>query len=256
MDNLLVLGNAVPDIISDNRITVCTAGFSKPHGLVRIYPVPPVSDMKRWNIISVPLERNPQDSRPESWKIQGSKGEWDKLSQKIELRGEVASRDEKFGILSGLQERFGVGCVEDLNDDRASLGIVKPVAFECSFEKRSDHEPEAQSTLDGAKPFLTIKNYPLRPVMTYRCPACRTKAPHRQQIMEWGVFEWMRKHPDEPEKVFENLHIGEEGYDTSLLVGNMALHRNSFMVISIFRMKLPGSNRTLKEFGTLNDVAN
>jgi hypothetical protein len=239
IDDLLVLGNSVPDIISDNRITVCTAGYSKAHGLVRIYPVPTVSDMKRWNVVKVPLERNPRDTRPESWKIQGSKGEWDRLAQKIELQAIVKDKDEKFAILEDLERDFGVGCVEDLNDRKASLGIVKPVSFSCAFEKRDDHEPEAQSTLDGAKPFLTIKNYPLKPVMTYRCPGCRTKNPHKQQIMEWGVFEWMRKNPNKPEKVFENLHIGEPGYDTGLLVGNMALHRNSFMVISVFRLKLP-----------------
>jgi hypothetical protein len=75
--------------------------------------------------------------------------------------------------------------------------------------------------------------------MMYRCPVCRIKNPHKQQIMEWGVFEWMRKNPSQPEKVFENLHIGEAGYETTLLVGNMALHRNSFMAISVFRLKLP-----------------
>lgn len=239
IDDLLVLGNAVPDIIGDNRITVCTAGVSKAHGLVRIYPVPPRSHMKRWNIVKVPLERNPKDTRPESWKIQGSKSGWDTIADRIELKGRVEEKEEKFDILDDLHARFGVDCVEDLNDNKASLGMVKPQSFSCEFEKRDDHDPEMQMSLDGATPFLTIKNYPLKPVMRYRCPNCRTKNPHKQQVMEWGVFEWMRKNPDKPEKVFENLHIGEAGYDTGLLVGNMALHRNSFMVISVFRLKLP-----------------
>ncbi|MDG7009967.1 MAG: hypothetical protein JRN43_01820 [Nitrososphaerota archaeon] len=239
ISDLLVLGNAVPDIISDNRITVCTAGISKTHGLIRIYPVPVVSHMRRWNIVKVPLERNPKDNRPESWKIQGSKGEWDRIAGKIELKGQVKDKDEKFAILDNLHAEFGVECVKDLNDKKASLGMVNPQSMSCAFEKRDDHDKEMQTSLDGTEPFLTIKNYPLKPVMTYRCPKCRTKNPHRQQVMEWGVFEWMRKNPHQPEKVFENLHIGEVGYDTGLLVGNMALHRNSFLVISIFRLKLP-----------------
>jgi hypothetical protein len=103
IDDLLVLGNYVPDIISDNRITVCTAGYSKSRGLVRIYPVPTISHMKRWNIVKVPLERNPRDTRPESWKIQGSKGEWDRLAQKIELQGQVKDKAEKFSILEDLE---------------------------------------------------------------------------------------------------------------------------------------------------------
>jgi hypothetical protein len=239
IDDLLILGNAVPDIISDNRITVCTAGVSKTLGLIRIYPVPVVSHMRRWNIVKVPLERNQKDTRPESLKIQGSKGEWDRIASKIQLKGTVSEKDEKFAILNDLYAEFGVDCADDLNDKKASLGMVNPESMSCTFEKRDDHDKEMQTSLDGSAPFLTIKNYPLKPVMTYRCPTCRTKNPHRQQVMEWGVFEWMRKNPDKPEKVFENLHIGEAGYDTGLLVGNMALHRNSFMVISVFRLKLP-----------------
>lgn len=219
IDDLLVLGNAVPDIISDNRITVCTAGVSKTHGLVRIYPVPPASLMRRWNIVKVPLERNPKDTRLESWKIQGSKSEWDSLAGKIELKGRVKEKEEMFAILDDLHAQFGVGCVKDLNERKASLGMIQPASMSCEFEKRDDHDPEMQTSLDGSAPFLTIKNYPLKPVMIYRCPRCRTKKPHRQQIMEWGVFEWMRKNPDKPGKVFENLHMGEPGYDNGLLVG-------------------------------------
>ncbi len=64
--DLIVLRNAVPNEISDNKKTVCTVAYSNEHGLIRIYPVPPNAPMKRWNIISIPLERNKQDSRDES----------------------------------------------------------------------------------------------------------------------------------------------------------------------------------------------
>ena len=86
IDDLLVLGNAVPDIISDYRISVCTAGYSKKHGLVRVYPVRPDSPMQRWNIVSVLLERNPKDTRQESWKVQGSKTDWDKLNKSLSIK--------------------------------------------------------------------------------------------------------------------------------------------------------------------------
>jgi hypothetical protein len=240
IDDLLVLGNAVPDIISDSRITVCTAGYSPTLGLIRVYPVPVVSNMRRWNIVKVPLERNPKDTRPESWKIQGSKSEWERIAYKIELKGKLRDKDEMLATLDTLTSKFGVDCVETLNDRKASFGFINPQSISGAFEKRSDHEEDIQATLNGAVPFLTIKNYPLKPVASYRCsPSCRARKGHKQQIMEWGVFEWMRRNPDKPDKVFENLHIGEEGYLRSLLVGNMALHRNSFMVISIFRFKLP-----------------
>lgn len=236
VDDLVVLGNSCPDIISDQRITVCTVGFSRSNGLIRIYPVPPHSHMKRWNVVEVPLERNAQDTRLESWKIQGSKGDWDRIAYKISLKGKLA-RDEQDILLDELHRRFGQGCVEDLNDKKMSLGMIKPKILSHGFEQREDYEPTVQTHLGRSSPFLTIKNYPYRPVIEYRCPECRTQSPHKQQVVEWGAFEWMRQHPNEIEKVWENLRLEEPNYQRSFLVGNMALHRNSFMVVSIFRSK-------------------
>jgi len=234
VNDLVVLGNACPDIISDQRITVCTVGFSSTYGLIRIYPVPPISHMKRWNCVELPLERNPQDTRPESWKIEGSKSEWDKLASKITLRDKL-SKEEQVVLLDELHRKFGQDCVEDLNDKRMSLGMIKPRILDYAFEKRDDYEPSVQTHLGRSTPFLTIKNYPYRPMIQYRCPDCRTMTPHRQQLVEWGVFEWMRNNPEAIDKVWENLRLGEPGYERSFLVGNMALHRNSFMIVSIFR---------------------
>ncbi|MDG6991099.1 MAG: hypothetical protein JRM99_06720, partial [Nitrososphaerota archaeon] len=226
VDDLIILGNAVPDIISDNRITVCTAGYSPSHGLIRTYPVPPSSPMRRWNIVRVPLERNHSDTRAESWKIQGSKSEWDKIVEKIELKGKVDINNGQT-ILDDIYPEFGANCVEELNDRKVSLGIIKPASIECWLERRTDYDMEMQTTLEGNNPFKTIKNYDKKPVMSYRCSACQAKDSHKQQILEWGVFEWMRKNPSQPDKVFENLHITDDAYRKSLLVGNMARHRNS-----------------------------
>jgi hypothetical protein len=237
VDDLVVLGNAVPDIISDQRITVCTVGFSPHFGLIRIYPVPAVSPMKRWNVVEVPLERNPVDNRFESWKIQGSKSEWDKLSSKIQLKGQLPKAEQR-SLLDKLHSMFGGQCVEEFNDKKVSLGMIRPQVVSYALEKREDYEAIAQTQLGWVTPFLTIKNYPLKPVIEYRCPNCKTKNPHKQQVVEWGVFEWMRRNPSAPEKVWENLHLTDAGRDRSFLVGNMTLHRNSFMVISIFRPKL------------------
>ncbi len=237
IDDLIVLGSAAPDEISDNRKTVCTAGYSPKYGLIRVYPVPPGTPMKRWDVVEIPLERNPQDTRNESWKIQGSKSEWDKLRFKITVH-ETLSRSKWIALLNDMHKKYGVECIQDLNDERSSLGFIKPREFQQRFEKRKKHERNVQTTLFSQEPFLTIHNYDVQPRMTYRCSGCKSKNPHDQQILEWGVYEWIRKNPDKIEQVWKNLHIGESGYDTSFLVGNMFLHRSSFMIISIFRHKI------------------
>ena len=105
-EGLIVLGAAVPDEISDNRKTVCTVAFSKEYGMIRIYPVPVDAPMKRWDVVSIPLERNPKDNRKESWKIQGSKAEWDALPRKIQKKGKL-SRKKQVDLISHLKENYG-----------------------------------------------------------------------------------------------------------------------------------------------------
>ena len=103
---------------------------------------------------------------------------------------------------------------------------------------REEYEKTVQLELFSDKPFQTIHNYDIQPRIKYRCSECRAEDPHDQQILEWGVYEWIRKHPDNVEQVWKNLHLGESGYDTRFLVGNMARHRMSFMIISILRHKI------------------
>jgi hypothetical protein len=191
---------------------------------------------RRWNAVEVPVERNPQDTRTESWKIQGSKTDWDKIRLKIKLKGAVTENTRR-ALVDELHQKFGANCVEDLNDRKVSLGMIRPQILDYHLEQREDYEASAQTQLGRTTPFLTIKNYPLKPMIEYRCPNCRTKNPHNQQVVEWGAYEWMRNHPNECEKVWENLHLPEPNYDISFLVGNMSLHRTSFMVVSVFRFK-------------------
>ena len=232
------MGNAVPDEISDNRKTVCTVAFSKEHGMIRIYPVPPSSPMKRWNVIDVPLERNSRDSRKESWKIQGSKTEWNTLSNKIKVKRSL-SRSEWVELVEYLKANCSYGCIEDMNDQKISLGIIIPKIIDKKFEERKNVDSTVQSTLVNDNLFMTIRNYGVRPVVSYSCPKCRTRRQyHKQGILEWGVYEWLRKNYDSKEQMWKNLHIDESGYDQSFLVGNMNLHRSRFMIISVFRYKL------------------
>jgi len=193
--------------------------------------------MKRWHVVEIPLEKNPQDTRDESWKIQGSKTEWDKLKFKITDHDQLTKK-QQINLLNELHGKFGADCVQDLNERKVSLGFIKPQGLEPRLEKRKQQEKGVQTTLFSKDLFLTVHNYGVQPRMKYRCSGCKSKSPHDQQILEWGFYEWMRKNPSNVEQVWHNSHIGESGYDTSFLVGNMFLHRSSFMIISIFRHKI------------------
>ena len=209
----------------------CRARISK-----NIPGTPRVVKMYRWNIISIPLEKNPHDSRDESWKIQGSKQEWDTLKNKVKMQGEM-NREEKIRLYHKLWDNFGVACIEDLNNQRPSLGIVKPDVINCYMKDRKEYHSSVQTTLNSKEPFLTIHNYEKQPRVKYRCSGCKLKKPHNQQILEWGVYEWMRKNKNNTDQGLANLHLMDPKYDKLFVVGNMNLHRNAFMVISVLRFK-------------------
>ena len=237
IEDIVILGNAVPDEISDNRKTVCTAGYSEDLGLIRIYPVPPDAGLNRWAIVGIDLERNPKDNRKESWKITGSKSDWDRLKLKIRRNGTLNRKVEQVELIDTMLKKYGVKCVSDLNNEKKSLGFVEPTIVKHYFAKRSMVNNSIQTTLFNSEPFLTIKDYEIQPRLVYSCPECEAKDHHDQQILEWGAYEYIRKNPQNFEAIWDNFQIDNNEYTKRLLVGNQALHRNSFMVISIFRHK-------------------
>jgi hypothetical protein len=238
VNDCIILGNAVPEQIRDFRRTVCTVAYSKELGLIRIYPVPPMASIERWNQIEITLERNKRDQRRESWKIKGSKREWDTLHRKIKLVKTIKKKEDKLDLVSDMLTRYGVNCVGQLNKERLSLGFIKPTIENYELVERKNHDSGVQMTLDKTQPFLTSKNYPSQPRITYRCSDCTSKNPHNQQIIEWGVYEYMRKNPQTKENIWDNLRLTDPEWEIpAFLIGNLFRHRSSFMVISIYRFK-------------------
>lgn len=232
IDDMVILGRAVPEQIKNGRVTVCTAGYSKKLGFVRIFPTKTIMPLKRWNIVKVPVERDLRDSRLESWKIQGSKREWDRLSEKIQVIGKLHPR-YRLNLVANLVDN----CVKDLNEVKRSLGMVKPNIEKCYFCPEENFDPTLQETLFGTPLASTKKQYREYPKIEYRCSHCKTKTHHDQTVLEWGFYEWMRKNPENHEQVWENALINSPKHDCFFLVGNMRDRRTAFLIISILRLQ-------------------
>ncbi len=240
IDDLVVLGRSSPDTMKDGRVSVCAAGYSRKHGFIRLYPTRLDSPLKMWSIIEVPVERNEQDARMESWKIRGSKSEWSRLSEKIRVVGQL-KREDRLSFLRPLVS----GCVLDVNSQKKSLGIVKPVFKRCYLEDRQDYDSSLQMTIFGKVLVSDKHKYGLQPRVEYRCSECKAAQTHDQQILEWGVYEWFRKNPGEEDKVWENLFSREAQQEILFLIGNLARHQSSFMVVSILRVPIPDKSKIL-----------
>jgi hypothetical protein len=108
---------------------------------------------KRWDVVRVPVERNERDTREESWKIQGSRTEWDSLASKIEVVGQVSSGDERLNIAGNLTDN----CVSVINGQLRSLGIVRPQVIKTYFRDNPKYGEIWQQGLPGLTDIGTIK---------------------------------------------------------------------------------------------------
>jgi len=74
MTKVLITVMTYPTLSKNHLETVCTAGFKEDGSWIRIYPVPHRllgwnKKYRKWQYIEVDLEKNPKDSRPESYHI-------------------------------------------------------------------------------------------------------------------------------------------------------------------------------------------
>jgi hypothetical protein len=236
IDDLIVLGRACPEPLKDGRVTVCLAGWSETYGFIRLYPTRYDSPCKRWDIIKIDVERNDRDTRAESRKIVGSRDEWDSLSSKIKIVGRLESRDRRRDFVGNLYD----GSVTFINGKKRSLGIIKPEIKKAYFRENPGYGQLYQQGLPGMTELGEVevkRDFPFEPRVSYICPDDpNSTTEHDQQVLEWGFYEWFRKFPEKKEQVWENAGIGKVNTDIYFLVGNMAAHRNSFMVISVLRV--------------------
>jgi len=237
IDDLIIIGRSIPEEISDHRQTICVAGYSSELGLIRLYPTRWDSPLNRWNIVKVPVEKpiRPQyDPRPESWKIQGSRSEWSRLSDKIEVVGRMRKKADKIKLARSLV----FPCVSQLRDAGRSLGVIKPDICDYYYVENPRKKNVKQQSLDDSFRVLVKDNFEYIPKIKYTCSECGAQQPHDQQLLEWGFYEGMRKRPDDIEGVWDNLGFHElDNWDYFFVVGNLFTKPKAFNIISILRFK-------------------
>lgn len=235
IDNVIILGRGVPEQIKDGRITVCVAGYHESRGFLRLYPSRVDSPLRAWNIVSVEVERNPNDSRHESWKFPDSRSGWENINQHIEVTGCVG-RDHRLSLLDSLKS----DCIADINERRDSLGVIKPV-IKRSYLAPNQMHMEAHQPLFEFMEHSGIKvkrDHMAEPRLSFLCgEGCKAKHTHDMQLLEWGAYIWMANNPDKMSQVWLNMGIGMPEWSHYFIVGNQANHRTSYMVINVLRQK-------------------
>ena len=235
IDDIIILGRGVPEQISDGRVTVCVAGYSHQCGLVRLYPTRIDSPLCLWSIVSVEVERNPQDNRAESWKFPKSRDEWASINRHIEVIGELP-KSRRMGLLESLR----TPCIASLNEGRKSLGIIRPSSVRGYLSTNKLHQQAYQPLFEMMEhaQVWTKRDHFAEPRIQYTCgDSCASRTPHNQQLLDWGCYQWMKKHPGREQEIWRNLRFGDDSWQHYFLVGNQANQRTSFMVINVLRQK-------------------
>lgn len=232
LDDFVMLGKTVPEPSADGRVFVCSAGVSRElRQLVRVYPLGRAGCPPRWMRCRIHLERNPQDSRAESWKLVGDRSP--EAIPQINFRitqQEKTAHHQRADLLAP----FVLGSIREANERRLSLCVIHP-------QRRPSLEFNDNVADDLTSPLLrlfTLRDEPLEfgskrfahnPYLRFR----DEDGEHRLQLRDWGVYEFMRKQGDERRFELERaLHLSD---DSSLFVGNFHNHRNAWCVISVLQ---------------------
>lgn len=236
IDNIIILGRGVPEQISDGRITVCVAGWCESHGFIRLYPSRIDSPLRVWNVVSVEVERNPKDSRRESWKFPDSRSGWENINQHIDVTG-CFPREHRMGLLDSVKSP----CVMDINDRRDSLGIIKPTIKRTKLAINQLHMQAYQPLFENMEhaSIPTKRDHVVEPRICYLCgESCRAKQAHDMQLLDWGCYQWIKKNPGDAQQIWRNMGIGLPEWVHYFLVGNQANQRTSYMIINVLRQKV------------------
>jgi hypothetical protein len=230
LDDFIMLGKTVPEVNSDGRQFVCTAGYSlELRQPIRIYPMARRGSPARWSISRIPLERNSKDSRPESWKIRGDRrpGYHDDINRVIEP---VQDRTH-ISVQRDIVRAMAAPSLREANERRLSLCVIMPDDIP-SLVMEPGEKAEMTPTPDM---FGDVRDLPVSARFAWH-PRLRfvDQGGHKHDLMlrDWGCYELMRKHDDI--SAFDMAEALNLSSAAPILCGNLNHRRNAWLVISVF----------------------
>jgi len=230
LDRFVMLGKTVPESNSDGRQFVCTAGYDlELRQPIRIYPMARANCPVRWSLSQIPVERNPKDSRAESWKIRGDRSP----AAHSFINGVIRplSRAVSIAAQREIVETMTVRSLSEANDKRLSLCVLLPNDI-LGIELEPGEIAEMAPTPDmfGTIPQLPVAaRFKWHPRLRFRDDRLHS---HDLMLRDWGCYELMRKKGDAG--AFQLADALNLSTAPPLLCGNLNRFRNSWLVISVF----------------------
>ncbi len=263
--NLIVLGQGAPNRIRKlkGRQGRCICVWSEEIGFCRLYPIP-YGYLGDWNIMDACVRYPTRDGRKNTFVIYNYEKEWPNLNKRIIVHKTSTRRVYPFKTEKDRKNRLKIAkedwiplverlakesSVSKIQDKNESFGVVEPLKMELKLEEnKKSATAQYRLTLfckDIERLDETImdqKDYAWIPYLWYWCKnKCSISHPHKQKIVEWGAYRWMKKNPNSREhceKLKENFHIGDPEWKHYLLIGNLKKHPKSYIIVKIIRFKI------------------
>lgn len=247
---VLIWAKTYRELSTRHRETVCTGGCLEDGTPVRLYPVPlrylPVAHQYRlYDWIEVPLRRNRDDPRPESFRT--AKG----IPPRVLHPASASNGWEARREIVFKRQDWHFDCLDALTELRrtrgTSLGMVRVRDIEeisvvdRDPEDRREHEKklaQLRSSFDlfeGQDFQKDLAFIPWRFRIRWRCasPACGS---HSGAVLDWGLAELPRREgPNAARKRLESI-ADLRTHDFRLFLGNL---RNRPYVFSIVGLWYP-----------------
>ena len=217
----IVIGVGAPNRTRDNRVVQCAIVLEDNIGLIRVYSDygDRMEKMSLWDRVNLKARASPKDNRFESWK-----------AVSVEVTGEkIKTPFEKRAILESCVISTAVDPIDELNRMKRSIALVKPK------QRGIGYGMEIREEIDESPDWMTTQSEtPQRPILKWES---EQGGKHNQQICSHEVYEWIRKNPSSHGGLWDNLRITDIDYEKWLLIGTQNVHRSSWVVIHIHRLK-------------------
>jgi hypothetical protein len=234
----IVLGVGAPNQCADGRKTMCAIILSDDCGLIRVYPIPAESHFPVWGRVSLEIERSATDNRKESYKITS-----------FYVEGRVDSSETKRDILDSCVLRSGkLDPINYQNERRASIALVK-LPWGNVEPALSQRVPDFGENNSECQWIVTQGKHWNKPYLQW---ISEQGASHKTHLVGREVYEGLRKNPDQPWNIFNNMQINSPDYEIWLLLGNMRDRRNVWVAPHVHRLKKNAFHST-PLFSTIRD---
>jgi hypothetical protein len=254
VERVLILAKTYPSPSAQYFETSCVAGINEQGVMRRLYPVPfrmieQGQQFKKWQWISVRVEKANKDHRPESHKI---------YVNTISCQDEIKTTNKWLKRWPWLDKMPTFGSIDAIDharlNDGLSIAILKPkqvIALEISKARNQDWTDDekdklAREQMQGdlfseAEAKQQVKELRKVPFDFYYRVLCDTPDGEKEEkikIVDWeaGALFWKcrKSHGVDWETPFRaKLEVDLVGKDLMFLLGNQHRFQNQWLIISL-----------------------